>query len=174
MGSGKEYNFPADTNTNTNTNTNTSKGAPVSRLSPNAPCPCGSGLKYKKCCRPYHQGKVAPDPLTLMKSRYSAYAAGEAAYIQRTTHPEHPDWSEDRESWRREILAFSRGTEFLGLEIRSHRQEGAEGWVHFIARLSSGPMEECSHFLLREGRWLYHQALPPGECTAAPSRDGSG
>jgi len=64
-----------------------------------------------------------------MKSRYSAYAAGEAAYIQRTTHPEHPDWSEDRESWRREILAFSRGRSFWGWRfapiVRRERKAGS-------------------------------------------------
>jgi len=138
----------------------------VSRLSPNAPCPCGSGLKYKKCCRPYHRGKRAPDPLTLMKSRYSAYAAEEADYIIDTTHPEHPEYRQEREIWREEILAFSRGTEFLRLEILAHRHDDTEGWVRFVAHLSTGPMEECSRFLYTD-RWLYHSALTGHPCPAS-------
>lgn len=136
----------------------------MKKLSPNAPCPCGSKTKYKKCCRPYHRGKKAPDALTLMKTRYSAYAMGEADYIIQTTHPEHPDFTSDRERWRREILAFSHGTEFKGLEILASRTDGARAVVHFIARLDSGDMQECSHFLLEEGRWLYHRALSDSEC----------
>jgi SEC-C motif-containing protein len=136
----------------------------VSHLSPNAPCPCGSGIKYKKCCRPYHLGKRAPDPLTLMKSRYSAYAAGEADYILHTTHPEHPDSGTDPNLRKREILEFCRHTEFLGLEIRSYHSDRGEGWVRFVAHLSTGPMEECSRFLLSESQWLYREALPPRKC----------
>ena len=131
----------------------------MKNLSPNAPCPCGSGQKYKKCCRLYHLGKTAPDALTLMKSRYSAYAAGEADYIIRTTHPEHPEYRRQTKEWKKEILDFCHFTEFHRLEILSRRQNGSEGWVHFIAHLSTGPMEECSRFL-REEQWLYHSALP--------------
>ena len=53
-------------------------------MSPNEKCPCGSAIKYKKCCKAYHDGKIPKDALTLMKSRYSAYAAGEVKYIQKT------------------------------------------------------------------------------------------
>jgi SEC-C motif-containing protein len=92
-----------------------------------------------------------------MKSRYSAYAAGEAEYIIRTTHPENPDYGTDRKGWREEILDFCRSVEFLRLEILSHTSGEGEGWVRFVAHLSAGPMEECSRFL-REERWLYHSA----------------
>jgi SEC-C motif-containing protein len=101
-----------------------------------------------------------------MKSRYSAYAAGEADYIIDTTHPEHPEYREERTAWREEILAFSRQTEFLGLEILAHHHDSTEGWVHFIAHLSSGPMEECSRFLLTD-RWLYHSAYAGHPCPAS-------
>ncbi|MEL6269373.1 MAG: YchJ family metal-binding protein, partial [Chloroflexota bacterium] len=60
----------------------------MSSIPPNAPCPCDSGKKYKKCCRVYHMGVPAPTPEKLMRSRYTAYAAGNMTYIMATTHPE--------------------------------------------------------------------------------------
>ena len=32
-------------------------------------CPCGSGISYRDCCGPLHQGKPAPTPEALMRSR---------------------------------------------------------------------------------------------------------
>ena len=31
-------------------------------INKNAPCPCGSGLKYKRCCLPKEQAAKAPAP----------------------------------------------------------------------------------------------------------------
>lgn len=130
----------------------------MKKLSPNALCPCGSGQKYKKCCRRYHQGARAPDALSLMRSRYSAYAAGAVDYIIDTTHPDNPQYDTDRERWRNEILAFCRGTRFEGLEILAYRNTDSEATVRFVARLSGDRMEECSRFLF-DDRWLYHSAI---------------
>ena len=55
------------------------------KFSPNNPCPCGSGKKYKKCCQIYHKGKIAKSALELMKSRYSAFAVGDIDYIIKTS-----------------------------------------------------------------------------------------
>jgi SEC-C motif-containing protein len=132
----------------------------MKKLGPNDPCPCGSGEKYKKCCALYHKGAKAPDALSLMKSRYSAYAAGDARYIIRTTHPENPDYNEDRKAWREEILGFCRANDFLGLEILEFSQQGPDrATVRFVATLSGGLIQERSLFLLVDGAWLYHSAL---------------
>jgi tetratricopeptide (TPR) repeat protein len=41
----------------------------MEKVGRNAPCPCGSGKKYKKCCLPLHQQssaqEVSPWPVTL-------------------------------------------------------------------------------------------------------------
>ncbi|WP_292654558.1 YchJ family metal-binding protein [Nitratifractor sp.] len=134
-------------------------------LSPNAPCPCGSGNKYKRCCRPYHQGKRAPDALTLMKSRYSAYAAGEADYILRTTHPLCPEYSKERKRWKAEVERFSRQTDFLRLDILEYQPGEAEAFVLFRARFRDGVLIEKSRFLCVEGEWLYRSGefLPEEE-----------
>ena len=124
-------------------------------LSPNAPCPCGSGLKYKKCCRPYHLGKRAADALILMKSRYSAYAAGVADYILRTTHPECPEYSDDSKAWRDAVLFFSENTRFVKLDILEVEPGEVESFVTFRARFDDGEMTERSRFLNVDGAWLY-------------------
>lgn len=126
------------------------------KITPNSKCPCGSRLKYKKCCYVYHDGVNADDALKLMVTRYSAYAAEDASYIMRTTHPQNPDYKEDRVVWTKEIDNFCRGTEFLGLEVLDFEESEEEAFVTFKAKLSDGTMTEKSRFLKVDGRWLYH------------------
>ena len=127
------------------------------KVSPNIPCPCGSGQKYKKCCRRFHKGALAPDALTLMKSRYSAYAVGYARYIIETTHETCPEYDKDQKKWKEEILAFSRHTRFEKLEIVAYDAGEKEAFVHFKAHLSSGVLEEKSRFVKENGRWYYKE-----------------
>ncbi len=125
------------------------------KLSPNSKCPCGSRLKYKKCCFAFHDGEDAVDALKLMVTRYSAYAAGDSSYIMRTTHPANPDFKENRAAWAKEIENFCNGTEFLGLEVMDFIEGDEEAFVVFKAKLSDGVMTEKSRFLKVDGRWLY-------------------
>ncbi len=127
----------------------------MKKTTPNTPCPCGSRVKYKKCCAIYHKGALPKTALELMKSRYVAYAVGDASYIIKTTHPNNPDYSEDRKAWKESIELFSKETEFLGLEIVEFIEADEEAFVTFKAKLSSGDMEEKSRFLKVNGRWFY-------------------
>lgn len=86
-----------------------------------------------------------------MRSRYSAYALGKADYIIQTTHPKSPYIEKDQKKWKKAILEFCRTTQFLKLEIL----DSGENWVHFVAHLSSGPLEEKSLFEQIDGKWLY-------------------
>lgn len=131
----------------------------MAKVSPNIPCPCGSHKKYKKCCAIYHKRVPAPDALALMRSRYSAYATGNAAYIIQTTHPENPEYTNNRVSWEKDIDRFSQYTEFLGLKILEFVDGREEAYVTFEASLSSGMLTEKSRFLKVEGRWLYADGL---------------
>ncbi|NWF65769.1 MAG: SEC-C domain-containing protein [Chloroflexi bacterium] len=54
----------------------TKPNAPA-QASRNAPCPCGSGLKYKRCCLPVHQQAVSAAKITPMP-RPEPTAAGPA------------------------------------------------------------------------------------------------
>ncbi|ORA31639.1 YchJ family protein [Mycobacterium aquaticum] len=52
-------------------------------------CPCGSGEEYGHCCGALHRGeRTAATALALMRSRYSAFARGDADYLMATWHPE--------------------------------------------------------------------------------------
>ena len=54
----------------------------------NRRCPCGTGLPYDDCCGPLHAGSTAAATAEqLMRSRYSAFAVGDAAYLLATWHP---------------------------------------------------------------------------------------
>jgi SEC-C motif-containing protein len=53
-----------------------------------APCPCGSGKPFDECCGPALAGvRPAADAAALMRSRYTAFARGDAAYLRVTWHP---------------------------------------------------------------------------------------
>ncbi len=134
---------------------------------PNDPCPCESGRKYKKCCRPFHQGQPAPTAEALMRSRYCAYALGLADYILATTHPKGPHHERNRAAWLNEVQRFCESTSFEGLVVSGAREEGDRGMVAFHARLRQDEREatlsERSLFLREGGRWLYHSGLRHGD-----------
>ncbi len=90
-----------------------------------------------------------------MRSRYSAYAVGESAYIILTTHPENPDFSENTTIWKTSIDLFCQQTQFEDLKILEWSNGKEEAFVTFKASLSSGVMIERSRFLQVTGRWLY-------------------
>src|SRR2546429_6760422 len=50
-------------------------------------CPCGLGDGYESCCGRLHAGAPAPTAESLMRSRYSAFAVGDAGYLLRTWYP---------------------------------------------------------------------------------------
>ena len=115
-------------------------------------CPCGSGVKYKKCCEPFHKNKKKPkNALLLMKSRYSAYAMKQAKYIIKTTHKNNPEWNNP--NWEKEIKHFSQ-SEFKKLEIIFFEEKENEAFVEFKAFVDDFVIHEKSRFL-KEDVWLY-------------------
>lgn len=109
-------------------------------------CPCGSGQPYDACCGPLHRGaRTAATAVELMRSRYSAYARGEADYVFRTWHPRT----------RPDDITLDDAPAWSGLEIHGH----GEDWVEFTAYWSGpgapGSLHERSRFEQRAGRWLY-------------------
>jgi len=125
------------------------------KISPNSPCLCHSGKKYKQCCQPYHKGILPSNAEKLMRSRYSAFALGLAEYIMATTHPNNADFSEDTMNWKHSIVQFSENTRFLGLKITEFIDGESEAFVTFEAMLDSGTLKEKSRFLKIKGKWLY-------------------
>lgn len=112
-------------------------------------CPCGSLLDYKDCCGRFHDGDNAPDALSLMKSRYSAFVKGRADYLLRTWHS----------STRPSQLDLSEPVKWLGLEIVSFEGDAKEATVSFIARGKINgrafKQVETSRFVREGTEWFY-------------------
>ncbi|MCK7593876.1 YchJ family protein [Pseudomarimonas salicorniae] len=115
-------------------------------------CPCGRARSYRACCGALHAGAPAPDPESLMRSRYSAFVRGNAAYLLSTWHA----------STRPLTLALDDPPpRWLGLEIkRTWRIDDHHAGVEFVARFRHGGgsavrQHERSRFVLEAGRWFY-------------------
>ena len=100
-----------------------------------------------------------PDPEQLVKSRYTAYAVGNANYIVHTTHPKGYHFQDNLDQWKSDILRFSKVTQFNGLEILSQKAGEEEFWVTFHVNLSQydkdASFTEKSRFKKEDDRWLY-------------------
>lgn len=119
-------------------------------------CPCGSGRAYADCCQPLIDNlRQADTAEELMRSRYSAFALGDADHLFRTWHPatRPKDVDPGALSWE-------------GLEILDTDGGGVaddEGVVEFLAHFRSGTgrrstpgrLHERSRFGRRAGRWFY-------------------
>jgi len=124
-------------------------------LIPGPTCPCGSSAAYAACCEPYHRGTALPPTAeALMRSRYSAYAAGLEDYLLATWHPRTRPATLDLE-------AEQPRTAWLGLKVLRHQpQDEDHAEVEFIARYRIGGgsaqrLHECSRFERVDGRWYY-------------------
>jgi len=114
------------------------------------PCPCG-GADYAACCGRYHNGEPAPDALTLMRSRYSAYVLKLEPYLLATWYPGTRPAS---------LNLVSENTKWLGLEVKKHSPESEQrATVEFVARYKIGGraarLHEVSRFVREGGRWFY-------------------
>jgi SEC-C motif-containing protein len=117
-------------------------------------CPCGSGQTYAACCGRWHGGPAhlgAPDAMTLMRSRYTAYVLGLHDYLLATWHPSTRPAALDPDP---------PGLRWLGLEVKRHwRDDDTHARVEFVARCKRGGraqrLHEISRFVYEQGRWYY-------------------
>ena len=121
-------------------------------------CPCGRKnpkgrlLAYADCCGRYidHWAtQPAPDAEALMRSRYTAFVGGNAAYLLATWHADQ----------RPQQLEFD-AAKWLGLEVKQFLPTGeAAAEVEFVARYRLGGravrLHERSRFVRDAGRWFY-------------------
>ncbi|WP_198305969.1 YchJ family protein [Arcobacter vandammei] len=130
------------------------------KFNSNSLCPCGSLIKYKKCCKIFHENIAKPKTaLELMQSRYCAFALNLSEYIIKTTHKENQDYTNDILNWKQDIENFSINTEFRNLEILDFQEDSFESFVTFKATLFQGNQDisfiEKSRFLKENEIWLY-------------------
>ena len=112
-------------------------------------CPCGGGA-YPLCCERWHRGEAAPSAELLMRSRYSAYVLGLDDYLLATWHPQTRPAAHDLQGDE---------ARWLGLDLRSAREQGDVATVEFVARYRvagrAHRLHETSRFQREDGRWFY-------------------
>jgi len=116
-------------------------------------CPCGTGLPYAECCGRLHDGTTtAATAEQLMRSRYSAFAVGDPAYLLATWHP----------LTRPPSLELDPTVRWTGLDVLATSDGGllaTEGTVEFRARYrhegGTGSQHEVSRFTRVDGAWRY-------------------
>jgi SEC-C motif domain protein len=116
-------------------------------------CPCGSGLPLEECCGRLHAGSaVAATAEQLMRSRYSAFALGDAGYLLATWHP----------TTRPPTLGLDPAVRWTGLDVLATSGGGpltsagtVEFRAHYVAGGAAGAQHERSRFVRDEGRWRY-------------------
>ncbi len=125
-------------------------------------CPCGSGAAYAACCGPLHRGeREAGDAATLMRSRYAAYATGDAPYLWKTVHPQHDDRARPEATVLAELREAFRRFRYMGLTVLDHAAPDAEGVarVLFLARVFERGVDrsfvEVSEFMHDGAGWRY-------------------
>lgn len=114
-------------------------------------CPCTSGDVLGSCCGPVLASGAAPTAVSLMRSRFTAFALGDVAHLLRTWHPStRPDRLdlEDVRWQRLDILDQEAGGPF-----------DDRGVVEFEAfyrdATGRGTLRERSSFVREDRLWLY-------------------
>lgn len=118
------------------------------------PCPCGLPEPFASCCGRYlgPDGAAPPTAEVLMRSRFTAFARGDAEHLLRTWHPDTRPAEvtlDPSMRWLRlEILDRSGGSLFDTegvVEFRAHHKEGSR----------TGVLHERSRFVKESDRWVY-------------------
>ena len=96
-----------------------------------------------------------------MRSRFTAYALGNAAYIKDTTDEQGRSWEQDQESWQQSIFDFAKSSVFHGVDILGEQKNPLnqnEHYVTFKATIFQGSVDasfvERSRFRRRGAKWF--------------------
>lgn len=134
------------------------------------PCPCGLPEPFEACCGRYlgPDGAAPPTAEALMRSRFTAFARGDAEHLLRTWHPDTRPRTLDLDPARRwvrlEILDRSGGALFDRegvVEFRAkYRDERSAGGTSISTGPQTGVQQERSRFVREDGRWVYLDGEP--------------
>nr|WP_203674450.1 MULTISPECIES: YchJ family metal-binding protein [unclassified Streptomyces] len=114
---------------------------------------------YRDCCGRLHSGQAAaPTAERLMRSRFSAFAVRDAAYLLRTWHtttrPSGIEFEPDQQWTRLEIVGTTDGSAF-------HTEGTVEFRAHYRLHGHTDSQHEVSRFVRENALWVYL-----GEATA--------
>ena len=117
-----------------------------------ANCYCGNSVSFEACCAPYIKGSQNPETAeALMRSRYSAYATGNADYLIETTHI-----STRKFHLKSDILAWSKANQWLKLIVLNATENTVTFEAYFLdENLKAQIHKEHSYFKLENENWFY-------------------
>ena len=98
-------------------------------------CACGSGRAYAACCEPFHAGGEPPDPVALVRSRYTAFVVGAPDYLVRTLHRDHDDLALSEGELRARLRANAKRTRYHGLAVLDQDGPDADGTYRVLFRV---------------------------------------
>ncbi|WP_345977050.1 YchJ family metal-binding protein [Sulfurimonas sp. HSL3-7] len=94
----------------------------------------------------------AQTPEQLMRSRYSAFALGEAAYLLKTSMPKHHAADE-----LEQLKAQMGQVEWLKLEVLDAHDDIVEFKAYYRDEIGIHLLHEKSRFVFDGSRWLYDE-----------------
>ena len=115
-------------------------------------CYCGSSKTFENCCKIYIKGIQKPATAeVLMRSRYSAFATGEADYLVATTH------SSTRKFHKKsDFLAWSKSNQWIKLEVIASTETTVTFKAYYLDyQLKAQIHHEHSTFTFENGTWFY-------------------
>ena len=119
-------------------------------------CPCTSGRAYAECCAPFHRGeREAETPAALMRSRFAAFAIGDAEYLWRTVHPDHEDRMHPKEDVLRSLKEAARTLKYMRLTILDAQGPEVLFFAAVFERGTDRSFVELSSFAHDGTGWRY-------------------
>ncbi len=127
-------------------------------------CFCGSPQPFEQCCGVYVNGQQnAPDPLALMKSRYSAFCTQAIDYLCATCSSKAIVGNA-----KEDVAQFANAAKFTKLEVIDSQWELSPATVEFKAYYLYDSTLCCIHerssFVIEQGSWRYDE----GELFSTP------
>jgi SEC-C motif-containing protein len=123
---------------------------PRVRIGRNDTCLCGSGSKFKKCCRSvFDSGATTPE--ALVRARFVAPLVGEVRFLTRSLHPDAVQAAASAEA--------DPPNQFELIECQSEG-DSATVQVAFFAQPGAQARRERHQLRCLKGRWLFQSAAP--------------
>lgn len=117
------------------------------------PCFCGSNLNFSSCCLPYINKEVSPEtPEQLMRSRFSAYAFGNAQYIYDTyaKNSQIAQSVEDIDDWSKACAWIALKIHSAADDLHKTTEQFVEFSAFYITEGTLYELREKSRFILAE------------------------
>ncbi|MFT4299496.1 MAG: YchJ family metal-binding protein [Aeromicrobium sp.] len=116
-------------------------------------CPCTSGLPFGACCGPVlAEHPAATSAEALMRSRFTAFALGDAAHLLRTWHA----------STRPDELSLDASLRWTRLDVERTAPSVVEFTAFFCGPDGPGRLHETSRFVYERGLWFYVDGVTGG------------